>query len=191
MIRKSTSARFCRRSCTLSLVSRLQCIEHLFHGHAEACADLRLEIEDPRQAEPDPAGRFRIPQATRLDPHIHASSELGIPLRSVYDTLVYREPQLLGFVPGLAESWEVSEDGLTYTFNLRQDVTFHDGTPFNAEAVRVNLERILDPDTASQKAVFMLGPVERVDVLGEYQVAIVLSSPYPPLLDSLSQAGQE
>lgn len=122
-----------------------------------------------------------------FDPHIHASSELGIPLRSVYDTLVYREPQLLSFVPGLAESWTVSEDGLTYTFTLRQDVTFHDGTPFNAEAVRVNIERVLDPETASQKAVFMLGPVERVDVLSEYVVALVLSTPYPPLLDSLSQ----
>jgi peptide/nickel transport system substrate-binding protein len=122
-----------------------------------------------------------------IDPHIHASAELGIPLRSVYDTLVYREPQLLSFVPGLAESWTVSDDGLTYTFELRQDVTFHDGTPFNAEAVRANLERILNPDTGSQKAVFLLGPVTRVDVLSEYQVAIVLSSPYPPLLDSLSQ----
>jgi peptide/nickel transport system substrate-binding protein len=122
-----------------------------------------------------------------IDPHIHASAELGIPLRSVYDTLVYREPQLLGFVPGLAEAWTVSEDGLTYTFTLRQDVTFHDGTPLNAEAVRANIERILDPDTASQKAIFMLGPVERVDVLSEYVVAIVLSTPYPPLLDSLSQ----
>lgn len=122
-----------------------------------------------------------------IDPHIHASAELGIPLRSVYDTLVYREPQLYSFVPGLAESWTVSDDGLTYIFDLRHDVTFHDGTPFNAEAVRANLERILDPETGSQKAVFMLGPVDHVEVLDEYQVAIVLASPYPPLLDSLSQ----
>jgi peptide/nickel transport system substrate-binding protein len=122
-----------------------------------------------------------------IDPHIHASAELGIPLRSVYDTLVYREHQLLRFVPGLAEEWTVSDDGLTYTFTLRQGVRFHDGTPFDAEAVRVNLERVLNPDTGSQKAVFMLGPVERVEVLDEYEVAIVLSTSYPPLLDSLSQ----
>ena len=141
----------------------------------------------PEDAQPEELVYGLTLAPSGIDPHIHASSELGIPLRSVYDTLVYREPQLLQFVPGLAETWTVSEDGLTYTFNLRQDVVFHDGTPFNAEAVRVNLERILNPDTGSQKAVFLLGPVERVDVLREYQVAIVLASSYPPLLDSLSQ----
>jgi peptide/nickel transport system substrate-binding protein len=122
-----------------------------------------------------------------IDPHVHASSELGIPLRSVYDTLVYRDAETGEFVPGLASEWNVSEDGLTYTFTLRQDVTFHDGTRFDAEAVKANLERVLDPATASQKAVFLLGPVARVDVLGEYQVAIVLSKPFEPLLDGLSQ----
>ena len=47
-----------------------------------------------------------------IDPHINASSELGIPLTSVYDTLVYRDPESGTFVPGLAERWEVSDDGL-------------------------------------------------------------------------------
>lgn len=122
-----------------------------------------------------------------IDPHIYASSELGIPLRSVYDTLVYRDPASLDFVPGLARSWVTSDDGLTYTFTLRDDVTFHDGTAFNAEAVRVNIERILDPETNSLKAAQLLGPVERVDVLDEYEVAIVLSEPFAPLLDGLSQ----
>jgi len=56
----------------------------------------------------------------------------------------------------LAESWEISGDGLTYTFHLRHDVTFHDGTPFNADAVRVNLERVVNSATQSQKAVFLL-----------------------------------
>jgi peptide/nickel transport system substrate-binding protein len=124
---------------------------------------------------------------TGIDPHINASAELGIPLRSVYDTLVYRDPETMEFVPGLASSWTVSPDGLVYTFDLRSDVTFHDGEPFNAEAVRVNLERILSPDTASQRAASLLGPVSEVQVLGEYQVAIVLSEPFAPLLDGLSQ----
>src|ERR1043165_2828827 len=67
-------------------------------------------------------------QPSGFDPHINASSELGIPLRSVYDTLVYRDPSSLEFVPGLATSWTISPDGLTYTFALRQGVKFHDGT---------------------------------------------------------------
>ncbi|MFN3762086.1 MAG: ABC transporter substrate-binding protein [Anaerolineae bacterium] len=122
-----------------------------------------------------------------IDPHINASSELGIPLTSVYDTLVYQDPKTGEFVPGLAQKWEVSEDGRVYTFYLRRGVKFHDGTPFNAEAVRFNLERITSPDLASQKARFMLGPYERTEVVDEYTVRIVLKEPFAPLLDSLSQ----
>ncbi|HEY65800.1 MAG TPA: ABC transporter substrate-binding protein [Caldilineae bacterium] len=122
-----------------------------------------------------------------IDPHINASAELGIPLTSVYDTLIYQDPESGDFVPGLAESWEISEDGRVYTFHLRRDVTFHDGTPFNAQAVKANLDRIAAPETRSQKAVFMLGPYERTEVIDEYTVAIHLREPFAPLLDSLSQ----
>ena len=126
-----------------------------------------------------------------IDPHVNTSSELGIPLTSVYDTLVYQTPETGSetgdFVPGLAERWEISDDGLVYTFYLKQGVTFHDGTPFNAEAVRFNLERITSPDMASQKARFMLGPYEWTEMVDEYTVRIHLSEPFAPLLDSLSQ----
>lgn len=122
-----------------------------------------------------------------IDPHINASSELGIPLTSVYDTLVYQDPATGEFVPGLAESWSISDDGRTYTFTLRRGVSFHDGTPFNAEAVKANLDRIADPNTKSQKAAFMLGPYERTEVIDEHTVAIHLREPFAPLLDSLSQ----
>lgn len=122
-----------------------------------------------------------------IDPHVNRSSELGIPLTSVYDTLVYKDPMTGEFVSGLAERWEVSDDGLIYTFYLRRGVKFHDGTPFDAEAVRFNLARITSPDLASQKARFMLGPYDHVEVVDEYTVRIVLSAPFAPLLDSLSQ----
>jgi len=122
-----------------------------------------------------------------FDPHIHSSSELGIPLRQVYDTLVYRDPTTGDFVPGLATEWTVSEDGLTYTFTLRQGVRFHDGTTFNAQSVASNLERITDPATASQRAAFLLGPYLNHRIVDEYTIQIVLSEPYSPLLDALSQ----
>jgi peptide/nickel transport system substrate-binding protein len=122
-----------------------------------------------------------------FDPHINASSELGIPLRQVYDTLVYRDPATGEFVPGLATSWTVSEDGLMYTFALRQDVKFHDGTLFDASAVAANLDRIVDPATASQKAVFMLGPYSGYQVVDNYTIRLILTEPYSPLMDSLSQ----
>jgi peptide/nickel transport system substrate-binding protein len=122
-----------------------------------------------------------------FDPHRNASAELGIPLRMVYDTLVYRDPTTGQFVPGLAESWEVSPDGLVYTFRLKQGVTFHDGTAFNAAAVAANFDRILSPDTASQKSIFMLGTYAGYEVVDEYTIRIVLAQPYSPLLDSLAQ----
>jgi peptide/nickel transport system substrate-binding protein len=123
---------------------------------------------------------------TGIDPQINASSELGIPLASVYDTLVFRDPGG-GFVPGLAQRWEISPDGRQYTFFLRQDVRFQDGTPFNAQAVKVNLERVLDPANHSQKARFMIDKVQTVTVVDEYTVRLELAEPFAPLLDSLSQ----
>lgn len=126
-------------------------------------------------------------QPSGFDPHIHASSELGIPLRSVYDTLVYRDPASGQFVPGLAESWEISADGLIYTFRLRSGVRFHDGTIFNAQAVAANLDRITNPETASQRALFLLGPYDGYEIVDALTIRIRLLQPYAPLLDALSQ----
>ncbi len=142
----------------------------------------------PTEELPDPTivyGLSLMPSG--FDPHLNASAELGIPLRSVYDTLVYRDPVTGDFVPGLAESWEVAENGLSVTFALRQDVIFHDGTPFNAEAVGINLDRIMNPDNGSQKARFMLGPYSGYDLLDPTTIRLNFSEPYAPLLDSLSQ----
>ena len=124
---------------------------------------------------------------TGIDPHLNASVELGIPLSSVYDTLVYRDSETGEFVPGLASRWEVSADSLSYTFYLREDVRFHDGERFDAAAVRANIEYTLNPDHASQKAASMLGPLLEVEVLDPYAVALHLERPFAPLLDSLSQ----
>lgn len=122
-----------------------------------------------------------------FDPHIHQSSELGIVLRQVYDTLVYRHPDTNEFVAGLAENWAVSDDGLTYTFFLKRGVTFHDGEPFNAQAVGANLDRITSPDTPSQRAVFMLGPYVGYTIIDDFTIQILLTEPFAPLLDSFAQ----
>ncbi len=121
-----------------------------------------------------------------IDPHVNASSELGIALSGVYDTLVVQDRDG-SFHPSLAESWTVSEDGKTYTFRLRQDVTFHDGTPFNAAAVVRNLQRVVEPKTKSQKAAFLLGPFDHAEATDDYTAVITLKEAYAPLLDGLSQ----
>jgi peptide/nickel transport system substrate-binding protein len=122
-----------------------------------------------------------------FDPHIHQSSELGIPFFSVYDTLVYRHPQTLEFVPGLAERWEMAPDGLSWTFYLKQNVRFHDGTEFNAAAVAANLDRIMNPDVGSQKARVLLDAYTGYEIVDPYTITLRVSQPYAPLLDALSQ----
>lgn len=141
-----------------------------------------------------PANQARNPivyglslEPSGIDPHRNRSAEMGIVLRQVYDTLVYRDPQTKDFVPGLAASWQISADGLIYTFNLRQGVVFHDGTAFNAQAVAANIDRIRDPETQSDRAIFMLGPVIGYDVIDDYTINLLLSQPYSALLDALSQ----
>ena len=66
--------------------------------------------------------------------------------KQVYESLLEFEKDSFEVKPGLAHDWEVSDDGLTYTFFLEEDVTFHDGTDFNAEAVKTNFERWADPN---------------------------------------------
>jgi len=124
---------------------------------------------------------------TTFDPYVGSSSELGIALRSVYDTLIYRDPTTRGYVPGLAERTEATPDGLTYTFYLRHGVTFHDGSAFDATAVARTLDRVIDPKTGSQKALYLLGPYDHYTIVDTYTIQIVLKRPYAPLLDGLAQ----
>jgi len=91
------------------------------------------------------------------------------------------------FIPYLASEWSTSADGKVWTFTLRQDVKFHDGTPFNAEAAKANFDRILDPATQSAQAASTLGPVASVTALDEYTLEIAHDAPYVPFLDSISK----
>lgn len=101
----------------------------------------------------------------------------------VYDTLVDIDFETLLPIPGLAESWSFA-DSTTLVMQLRQGITFHDGEPFNAEAVRFNLERGRS-DPRSRVAIDLV-LVEAVEVTGEYEVTIRLSSPDAVLLAVLS-----
>ena len=91
------------------------------------------------------------------------------------------------FIPSLATVWSSSEDGLTWIFTLRTGVTFHDGTPFNAAAVKANFDRILAPETASAQAAATLGPVVSTTAVDDVTFQVVHSSPWVPFLDSISK----
>lgn len=89
-------------------------------------------------------------------------------------------------VPDLAKSWDVSKDGLTYTFHLRDDVKWHDGQPFTARDVKFTIESILNPENNSPN-LQELEEVKSVEVVDEHTVKITLKRPFPSLLDKLAR----
>ena len=120
-----------------------------------------------------------------LDPHVNSNTRDSVYFHALFDRLIERDPEG-NLYPGLATEWSVADDNVTWTLALRDDVTFQDGTPFNAEAVVFNLERIVNPDTKSEYAVFQLGPYESSSAVDEYTVEIVMAEPYGPLPVSLA-----
>ncbi len=114
---------------------------------------------------------------TTWDPR-EAFGEEPIFLSNIYEPLLYTSPPGSDqeYTPCLAESWEVSDDGLTWTFHLRKGVTFHDGTPFNAEAVKYSVEATRKLDLG---AAYIWSPVKQINVVDEYTVEMVCSSPAP------------
>lgn len=88
------------------------------------------------------------------------------------------------FQPMLATSWQLSEDGKSIVFHLRDDVVFHDGTPFNAEAVKFNLDRAIDPEVNS-RAMSYLENLDSTDVLDEFTVRVNLKEPSAAFMSTL------
>ncbi len=141
-----------------------------------------------RQATPTAGGTLRIglnAEPDTLDPHRTPSRYMWMVGLAMYDPLVISDTSGTIY-PNLASSWTISDDGLTYTFTLRTDVTFHDGTPFNAEAVKFNYDRVVDPATGSLLSNDDIGPYESATVIDDYTVAVKLSAPYGPFLRMIS-----
>ncbi len=143
------------------------------------------------QVPPDVLVVGQIAEPKSMDPHVVTAVNDFRILVNVYDGLVRYKSGTLEVEPALAESWEISADGLTYTFNLRDGVRFHDGTPFNAEAVKFNFDRMLDEshpfhDTGPFPLSFFFGSIASTDVVDELTVRFTLSDPYGPFLSNLA-----
>jgi peptide/nickel transport system substrate-binding protein len=129
-----------------------------------------------------------------LDPGVLTDINSMRLVRNIYDGLTGFEPGTFTIKPLLAESWEVSEDGLTYDFKLREGVTFHDGTPFNADAVKFAFDRMLDPEHPYHDtgpfpfASFYFGAIDTIEVVDELNARFNLKQPYAPLLNTLAVA---
>src|SRR5262245_47096832 len=106
-----------------------------------------------------------------LDPHASPSAVTYQIIASVTENLIYKGPDGK-LVPWLAESWTTSKDGRSVTFKLRRDVKFHDGTPFNADAVKFNFDRIVDPKFKAGGARAALAGYAGSKVLDEFSVQV-------------------
>ncbi|MCW4459697.1 ABC transporter substrate-binding protein [Microbacterium sp. MPKO10] len=121
-----------------------------------------------------------------LDPHVGGNYPQALAGSQVIESLVSRNDDG-EIVPWLATDWSVSSDGLTWDFTLRDDVTFTDGTDFDADAVAANIAHLQDPDTASSTGYLAVQKIADVETVDSDQVRFHLSQPDSALLESLSQ----
>jgi len=114
--------------------------------------------------------------------------------RRIVEPLLTFAEESTQLVPNLAESWTISPDGLQYTFKLRKGVKFHDGTPFNAAAVKFSIERQINPEHPASKigkypfANYFFGNVKAIEAMDEGTVRFVLKEPRASFLVVMAAA---
>jgi len=171
---------------SLSLITR-RCLGMM----AAAAAALSLTQPAKARTPSDVLIVGQIAEPKSLDPHaVTAVNDFRI-LMNVYDGLVRYKDGTLEVEPSLATEWTISEDGTVYTFTLRDGVSFHDGTPLTAEAVKFNFDRMLDDghpyhDTGPFPLAFFFSAVETVEAVDEKTVRFTLNAPYAPFLSNLA-----
>ncbi len=147
------------------------------------------EMADEAVAEDDRyGGTLRVAfqnEWAGLDPHIVSSYSSYQVLFNVVENLTKYDDDL-NLQPALAESWEQSDDGLTWTFNLREGVLFHNGREMTAEDVKWSFDRLIDPDTGAGNA-GNVGPADtQIEVIDDYTVSITHSEPVGILPQTLA-----
>ncbi|QXJ23879.1 ABC transporter substrate-binding protein [Actinomadura graeca] len=122
-----------------------------------------------------------------LDPQMSGLDVTAVIVRGVFDSLVALTPDGK-FHPWLAQRWTISKDAKTYTFDLRPGVTFHDGTPLDAAAVKATLDHAVDPKTKSRYAASLLRSYAEAKALDADTVEVRLSEPDASFLQAVSTA---
>lgn len=143
-------------------------------------------LENSNTEGPMGGGDFTIAipsDAVSMDPHGSNDVPSEQVRSEIYEGLVTQDEDL-EVIPLLAEDWEEVDD-TTWVFTLKEGVTFHDGSEFNAEVVKANIERLLDPAVASPRS-FLLDVISEVNVIDEYTVEFVLDYPFSPMLNTLT-----
>lgn len=167
-----------------------------------ACAGAQDPEPDPVDAFVPRGGTFRLAQDApgTLDPARMDDSYEAIIINQLFDGLLAFDPNL-GTVPRLAAHWEISEDGRVYTFQLRRDAAFHDGSPVSAHDVVFSLSRVfrLDPEQTglareylsriAGSGAYTTGAADRIhglESLDDHTVRITLDQPYASFLAVLA-----
>ncbi|MDP7638262.1 MAG: ABC transporter substrate-binding protein [Candidatus Hydrogenedentes bacterium] len=180
--------------CALALLLSVSALTGCGRPGDESGVDVdAFRLSDPSDpSSPRYGGHLRVGYTigpTSLDAVLGRSGGDTYYWRQIFDNLVDVDPQLRSRPStSLATSWEIATDPHSITFHLREGVTFHDGTPFNAEAVKFNIERILDPKTmATPRASFTV--IDSVDALDELTVRFNLKRPWGAGLNMLADRG--
>ncbi|MDA8051550.1 MAG: ABC transporter substrate-binding protein [Rhodospirillales bacterium] len=164
-------------------------------GSGMVLSGLGLASRGEAAAPPDTLVVGIAADPTGFDPEAVLNNTSGFVMATVFDGLMKYKPGTTDPEPGLAQSYEVSPDGLTYTFRLRPNVSFHDGTPLNAKTYLAGIDRLLNK--ANPNYIYNTGPVEGyIDFtygsLASYTakddmtVVFVLKAPSAPFLTSLA-----
>jgi peptide/nickel transport system substrate-binding protein len=144
--------------------------------------------EDTDEETPEETTTFRLANRwanNSIDP---MAGHTQLQSLALFETLVTTDYDAR-LAPGLATDWSVSDDDLTWRFDLREDVTFHDGTAFDAETMAFSLRRTFHESEAARTAGTALStlPVESVDTPEEYRVTVTMTEPFAPLLAHLTR----
>jgi peptide/nickel transport system substrate-binding protein len=156
---------------------------------ATGCGQSRGTQRTERHGDTLIVGRASDPLG--LDPARVTDSESQETCEQIFEHLVRYRRNSMEVEPALATDWQVSPDGRQWTFHLRQGVTFHDGSPFTADAVVFSLERQRDPAHPDHRADFVYWDasfrnIQRVEKIDDYTVRIVIERPYAPFLANLA-----
>ncbi len=155
------------------------------------CGGSSTTSSAPSNSAPNPNDTLIYAQGAEprgLDPSLVDDGESAKVMSNIYEGLLKYNKDSTKVEPSLAKSWDVSTDGLTYTFHLQEGVKFQDGTDFDADAVKVNIDRQLPPQVTQDMAYasFVYGSVKNVEVVDKKTVKVNLTAPSTPFLANLA-----
>ncbi|GAB1531299.1 MULTISPECIES: ABC transporter substrate-binding protein [Brevibacillus] len=143
--------------------------------------------QQPEANKPKTGGTITVAYASEadtLDVHKSVGNDMGVTW-NMGGSLVYKDPVTKEFKPNLASEFKISEDGKTYTFTIRSDVTFHDGTPLTAKSFKDTFERIKNPKTKAKLAGIVMMPVKSVSAPDDKTLILELHEPNVSILEDL------